>query len=113
LRDGLLITAPEAFAVLIPLPRGNGRIAVLIAVVGVGTAVAIEIPVRTFYSLLIAATLDIGESVQNYPPSMVGGSGHLHLRRRLCSHLRLGQMSDGNRVSSTEALLIRLPEIER
>jgi len=66
LRDGLLITAPEAFAVLIPLPRGTGGSRYSSRLLG-RTAVAIEIPVRTFYSLLIAATLDIGESVQNYP----------------------------------------------
>jgi hypothetical protein len=113
LRHGFFIAAPEAFAIFIPQPRWHGRITVFIAVVWVGAAVVLSISARPLHSLLIATPLDLAETIQNNLPTMALRFAHLHWRRGLGPHRGFGPMSNSNRVSTAEAIAVRLPQIIR
>src|SRR5271157_4351005 len=75
---GPFIATPKAFAVFILQLRRHIRIPVLIAVIGVGSAVVFSVSPCAFHSVLKASALDLAEHRgRNIPHPLIRPAHHL------------------------------------
>lgn len=113
LGESPLISALEAFAVLIARFTRDRRMTVLIVTAGVGTALALQIAAAGFHSIVKTTAMDVGALLRPHIPT--AWFRHAHLLSRL-GHLlfrSVREVRDGGIVAAAKAVAVSVPIVAR